>query len=277
MNHSWFTEVRAGKYQINSIQIYTSLRHEIAVKIDEDTPVSEIIEWISEATKYQFLKSFQSKPETGALNNSIGRWNEFITTSLLCELSINMYNDERRTFAIFSLPNSTVKPGNLPEFLKLFTKDALQKLLNYSSKIFFPSPDYIVATIPNINISNQVRNLMTIQIEHPESLELFNLLKGKLEFENVKSVISLKTSNRSDRRYQPSFEAAMIKAIGHFIGAKWKYYMVTGELRPADRVLFENVISPHSIALGTHENLVDGIFVYQRKSDLITLVEAAIQ
>lgn len=277
MNHSWFTEVRAGKYQINSIQIYTSLRHEIAVKIDEDTPVSEIIEWISEATKYQFLKSFQSKPETGALNNSIGRWNEFITTSLLCELSINMYNDEQRTFAIFSLPNSTVKPGNLPEFLKLFTKDALQKLLNYSSKIFFPSPDYIVATIPNINISNQVRNLMTIQIEHPESLELFNLLKGKLEFENVKSVISLKTSNRSDRRYQPSFEAAMIKAIGHFIGAKWKYYMVTGELRPADRVLFENVISPHSIALGTHENLVDGIFVYQRKSDLITLVEAAIQ
>lgn len=277
MNHSWFTEIRAGKYQINSIQIYASLRHEIAVKIDEDTPVSEIIEWISEATKYQFLKSFQSKPETGALNNSIGRWNEFITTSLLCELSISMYDDEQRTFAIFSLPNSTVRPGNSPEFLKLFTKDALQKLLNYSSKIFFPSPDYIVATIPDINISNQVRNLMTIQIERPESLELFNLLKGKLEFENVKSVISLKTSNRSDRRYQPSFEAAMIKAIGYFTGVKWKYYMVTGELRPADRVLFDNVISPHSIALGTHENLVDGIFVYQRKSDLITLVKAAIQ
>jgi Cfr10I/Bse634I restriction endonuclease len=277
MNHSWFTEIRAGKYQINSIQIYSALRHEIAVKIHEDVPVSEIIQWISEKTKSQFLKSFQSKPETGALNNSIGRWNEFITTSLLCDLSINMYDDEQKIFAVFSLPNSTVKLDNSPEFLKLFTKDSLLRLSHYSSQIFFPSPDYVVVTLGDSSIAEQVRNLMATQIENPESLEIFNFLKGKLEFEDVKSVISLKTSNRSDRRYQPSFEAAMIKAIGYFTGVTWKYYMVTGELRPADRVLFDNVISPHSIALGTHENLVDGIFVYQRKSDLITLVKAAIQ
>jgi Cfr10I/Bse634I restriction endonuclease len=276
MNHSWFTEIRAGKYQINSIQIYSALRHEIAVKIHEDVPISEIIQWISDETKSQFLKSFQSKPETGALNNSIGRWNEFITTSLLCDLSIRMY-DEQKIFAVFSLPNSTVKLDNPPEFLKLFTEDALLRLSHYSSQIFFPSPDYVVATLDDSSIAEQVRNLMTIQIENPESLEIFNFLKGKLEFEHVKSVISLKTSNRSDRRYQPSFEAAMIKSIGYFSNTKWKYYMVTGELRPADRILFENVLSPHSIALGTHENLVDGVFVYKRKSDLINLLKFATQ
>lgn len=277
MSHSWFTEIRAGKHQINSIQIYRDLRNEIGIKIHEDTPISEIIDWISETTKSRFLKSCQSKPETGALNNSIGRWNEFITTSLLCDLSIKMYDDDRKIFAVFSLPNSTVKSNNSPEFLKLFTEDDLLKLSHYSSQIFFPSPDYIVATLKDSSIAEQVRSLMSIQIENPESLEIFNFLKGKLKFEDVKSVISLKTSNRSDRRYQPSFEAAMIKSIGYFVQTKWKYYMVTGELRPADRILFENVLSPHSIALGTYEKLVDGVFVYKRKSDLITLLSSATQ
>jgi len=54
------------------------------------------------------------------------------------------------------------------------------------------------------------------------SLALYNFLKGKLQLEQVKAAASLKSSNRPDRRYQPLFEAAMIKAMGYVLHQNWQ-------------------------------------------------------
>lgn len=274
-NHAWFTEVSSGKYQINSIAIYKLLREEIDTKIDEDESISNIIKWISSSTKARFLESFGKLPETGALNNSVGRWNEFLATSLLSELAINKNLGSDQCVVIFSLPNSTVKVGNIPEFLKLFKQSSITMLSQNISGIFFPSPDYVVALITNEELIEHSKQLVHEQMEDPASLALFHYLEGKLEFSEVKSIISLKTSHRPDRRYQPSFEASMIKAIGCFLKNPWKYYMVTSELRSADKTLFENISSPHTIASGTCEKLVDEILLYDKKSDLIPLLDSA--
>ena len=275
-NHSWFTEVSPGKYQINSITIYNLLRKTINIKIDEDESINNIIKWISKSTKARFLESFGKLPETGALNNSVGRWNEFLATSLLSELASSKNLNSDQCIVIFSLPNSIVKTGNIPEFLKLFKQSSIVMLSQNISGIFFPSPDYVVALITNKELIERSKQLVHEQMEDPTSLALFHYLEGKLEFSEVKSVISLKTSHRPDRRYQPSFEASMIKAIGCFLKNPWKYYMVTSELRPADRTLFENISSPHAIASGSYEKLVDEILLYEKKSDLVPLLDSAI-
>jgi hypothetical protein len=68
----------------------------------------------------------------------------------------------------------------------------------------------------------------------------------------------------------------MIKAISHAAKQHWRYYMVVSEISATDRVLFETAISPHSIAVGGSDKLVDGIYFYQRKADLQSLLVTAL-
>ncbi|MEQ8466791.1 Cfr10I/Bse634I family restriction endonuclease [Coleofasciculus sp. E1-EBD-02] len=88
---------------------------------------------------------------------------------------------------------------------------------------------------------------------------------------------ALKTSNRPDRRYQPLFEAAMIKAMRYILQQNWKYYMVASELSDADQTIFSTAIAPHGIAIEQDSRLVDGTYLYNYKLDLVPLVESAIQ
>lgn len=277
---TWFTQKPDGKYQINSTGIYVELYPQIVQKLDNNLPVGEIMNWIRDATKRAFHSKVGQNPETGAISNSLGRWNEFIATSLLCEIAIDIYKRTGKCVTIFSLPNSAVQnvSSNIlsSNFLGLFDPQSLQDVHSIKSRIFFPSPDYTIALINDIELFAPVQNLMREQSKNPGNLGLYNLLKGKLKTSEVKAVVSLKTSNRPDRRYQPSFEAVMIKTLAHVLELNWKYYMVTSKLTPADKTLFEHMIAPHSIVTKQYANLVNAIYVYQRKADLVPLVEAAI-
>ena len=68
----------------------------------------------------------------------------------------------------------------------------------------------------------------------------------------------------------------MIKAMGYVLDQNWQYYMVASELSSADRTIFRKAVAPHSIALEQNFKLVDGTYLYARKTDLIPLVESAI-
>ena len=103
------------------------------------------------------------------------------------------------------------------------------------------------------------------------------MLQKQLNPEEVKAAVYLKTSNRPDRRYQPLFEAATIKAMSYSLKQKWRYYMVVSELSAADKTIFDTAIAPHGVALQQDFKLVDGTYKYERKEDLVTLVKTAIQ
>lgn len=64
-----------------------------------------------------------------------------------------------------------------------------------------PSPDYIIVVIENQVIAPIINSLLQQQTIEPDSLVLYNFVKGKLHIEEVKAAVSLKTSNRPDRRY----------------------------------------------------------------------------
>lgn len=283
----WFTDGRDGKFQINSITIYKNLSSEIVTKLDNNLSISEILNWIKNETIKAFNEKYAKPPQVGALNNAVGRWNEFIATSLLSEIVFDLNQKTEVCIAVFSLPNSQVQREGVDEayskFLSLFRHDdfatgkALAKLRAFKSKIFLPSPDYIIAVLEDKEISISVQPLLKQQAKKPDSLELYNFLKGKLRIEEFKAAASLKTSNRPDRRYQPLFEAAMIKAMGYVLQQNWQYYMVASELSSADSTVFTTAIAPHGIAVEQDFKLVDGTYPYSRKEDLVPLIQAAIQ
>lgn len=286
----WFTEGTKGKSKINSITIYKSLSSEIVRQIEQDLSVSEIINWIKSKTTEAFISKYAKSPEIGAINNALGRWNEFIATSLLSEIVIDVNQKYNICATVFSLPNSQVQKQGVDEasskFLTLFhskefaSGEVMSQITPFKSNIFLPSPDYIIAVIKskNTDISPSfVQLLLEKQAKEPDSLALYNLMKGKLYIEEVRAVASLKTSNRPDRRYQPLFEAAMIKSMDHILKQNWRYYMVASDLSNADRTIFNTAIAPHGVALQQNFKLVDGTYLYNRKEDLMPLIEAAIR
>lgn len=283
----WFTDGRDHKHRINSITIYRNLSAEIVTKLDDNLSVNDILEWIKNETKKAFNEKYKREPQTGAFNNAVGRWNEFIATSLLSEIVYDLNQQTEGCIAVFSLPNSQVQREGVDEayskILSLFRHDdfatgkALAKLTAFKSNIFLPSPDYIIAVLEDEEISISVQPLLEQQARKPDSLELYNFLKGKLHIEEFKAAASLKTSNRPDRRYQPLFEAAMIKAMGYVLQQNWQYYMVASALSSADKTIFTTAIAPHGIALEQDFKLVDGTYLYSRKEDLVPLIQAAIQ
>lgn len=283
-----FTKTSKGKFRINSRAIYKNLSQEIVARLSDNFSVSEILDWLKNETIQAFKIKFSQNPEVGALNKAIGGWNELIATSLLSEILFEINQENRLCIVAFSLPNSKFQLEGIDEvysnFLNLFAKDDLaehnQKWSNikpFKDKIFMPSPDYIIVLLKSPNNFELIQSLLHQQAIDPDSLALYNFFKGKLHIEEVKAAVSLKTSNRPDRRYQPLFEAAMIKSIAHVLQQNWKYYMVVSELTPADRTIFNKAIAPHGVAMQKDYKLVDATYTYTRKADLLPLVQAAIK
>ena len=105
-NTEWFTEHTKGKIKINSTAIYRSLSLEVVKRLDNDLAVDEIIRWIKTQTQEAFNSKYGKSLELGALNKATGTWNEFIATSLLSEIVLEINKNNDTCSAVFSLPNS---------------------------------------------------------------------------------------------------------------------------------------------------------------------------
>jgi hypothetical protein len=285
-DEQWFSKKASNRIQINSIIIYNDLSPEILKKLGNNLPVPEIVNWIKDTTKEAFLKKYNKIPEVGSLNNAIGRWNEFIATTLLSEIVFDLNQKNKKCIAVFSLPNSQLDSQSGDEisskFLSLFSNENINKskISPFKEQILLPSSDYIIAEMINEDKEDKfelIQQLLKKQAKNPDILEIYHFFQKKLQLEQVKATVSLKTSNRSDRRYQPLFEAAIIKAIGYTLQQNWRYYMVASTLTPADETIFSKAIAPHGIALGQNFKLVDGTYLYNKKEDLVSLIESAIK
>lgn len=53
--------------------------------------------------------------------------------------------------------------------------------------------------------------------------------------------------------------------------------MVASELTSADRTIFSTAVSPHGIVTEQNFKLVDSTYLYNRKQDLMQLVEDALR
>jgi hypothetical protein len=190
-NTGWFTEGTEGKFQINSTAIYRDLSLEIVERLDRNDSVQDITKWIEEKTEEAFSRISGKNTERGALNNAIGRWNEFIATSLLSEIVLeNSQSQKEGAKEAYSKFISLFKSS---EFA---SGQPLAKLAPFKDYIFMPSPDYIIVLLGKSDVTTSINPLLEQQVKNPESLALYNFFKGKLQLEQVKAAASLKTSNR---------------------------------------------------------------------------------
>lgn len=266
--------------------IYESLSSEILQRIEANLPANEIIDWIKEQTRNAHYARYGLPLEVGALNNVSGDWNEFMVTTAFSEIAIELNNNRSRNLVvIFPLPNTQIDFTDSTRissrFLSLFKQSAfdiggeLHSISAYKHRIFFSSPDYIVVTLES-NRFNEVQALLREQARRPHiELAYAWLIREGLDPHEVKAAISVKTEYRPDRRYQPLFEADLVKQLGRATGQNWKFYMVSGRETSSDTSLFERITTPD--AYENNYKLVDGSFIFLRKADLIPLVESAIQ
>ncbi|MCW6036719.1 Cfr10I/Bse634I family restriction endonuclease [Spirulina subsalsa FACHB-351] len=272
----WFSTRSGQNVATNSIKVYQDLSRQIINHINKGISIPDVLLQIEHLVKEECQKQYKLNPTVGSLNNSKGRWNELITTSLLSKIVVetnSISQQNGRSMVVFSLPKADTYQKIPSVFLTLFKKTELQKL--QTQNIFFSSPDYIIAFLNHDPTQfRDIQNLLTQQSYDPNSFNMFNYFKGSLEFQQVRAIISLKTSNRPDRRYQPLFEAAMIKAIKCYLQVNWQYYMVCSEITLSDHKMFQEAIAPHSIITQKEELLVDGTYTYNKKADLVRLVNS---
>lgn len=83
----------------------------ILEKLNDNVSVSEIIEWIRRETQQKFKEQYGHNPQVGSLNNSAGRWNELIATTMLSEISLKLNENIKSINYVvtFQLPKSRLK------------------------------------------------------------------------------------------------------------------------------------------------------------------------
>lgn len=284
----WFEDRKSPQGRmvgrIKTLKIYEALSSEIVQRIEADLPANEILDWIKEQAKNAHTERYGSSLEVGALSNVGGDWNEYMVTTALSEIAIDInVSDRGTTVVILPLPNSQISPVGSSQlsskFLNLFKKSefaaggALHRINDYKERIFFSSPDYAVVVLDQ-NCVSEVQKLLENQARHPSSTEIYRYVEETLNANELRAVISVKTEYRPDRRYQPLFEADLVKQLGDVSGQEWKYYMVASKVTSSDTSLFERITTPY--AYENSYKLVDGSFLFLRKADLIPLVEDAL-
>jgi hypothetical protein len=185
-------------------------------------------------------------------------------------MSSEINKNNQFCLTIFPIPNSS--PNKKITLLELLNEQALDKIANFQDRIFMSSPDLICVIRQTDNLSNNLEELIRQQAKHPQSLEIYNFFQGKLSGEDIKAIFSVKTSYRPDRRYQPLFEAAIIKSISYVLDQSWQYYMISNELSQADINLFKSAISPHGIILQEDLRLIDETFLLSTPQDLKPII-----
>jgi hypothetical protein len=285
---TWFQDRRNNKGeivgQIKKKIIYESLSPEIVRKIEANLPANEIIDWIKNQTINAHYEKYKLDLKDGALNNVIGDWNEFMVTSAFAEIAIEINNNNRGLIVVvFPLPNTQIsQPGSnkiSSRFLTLFKPSAfepggnLSPINNYKHNIFFSSPDYIVAVLEDESLDG-IQELLRVQARRPSDYVIYRQLAKTLNPSEVKGAISVKTEYRPDRRYQPLFEADLVKQLARATNQNWKFYMVSSKETSSDTSLFDRITTPD--AYENNYKLVDRSFIFLRKADLAPLVEDAI-
>lgn len=265
---------------IDRKEVYKDLSFEMIKKLDDGCDIADVINWIKLEVCQEYLKRSNKQLTDGALNNCIGAWNEYVVASYLTYFSLKFNeSSESKIVIITDLPATIVKNGST--FLKLFRDDefefgqSLHPLKEIKKQIFFPSPDLIVLSLSKTFYeSNNINALLDEQAQTPYQSNLYPVLKGQIKTSNILSIASLKTSYRPDRRYQPLFETAMIKAIAYGLEQNWKYCMIASKVSTSDEILFNNLISPHEIVMkylgveNTSTCFVDKTYIYKDKGSL---------
>jgi Cfr10I/Bse634I restriction endonuclease len=223
------------KTSINKYEEFDKIYHTLNLESNEFDLV-EIVDRIEN----EVIKKY-SKPLTqGSRNNCRGTWHEL---AFIMEAHRSILQSTENLYLVKMGSETSIK------FWEIYQKESRQKydlLLNMFKKreeqIFIrcSTPDFVVISRDIIQDSSSYNILQNPSPPLKEINELYKVIKNKCLPHQVKGFISLKTSNRPDRRYQILLEANVTKFASRYIHEREHRlrYDVFGESNPSDRQVF---------------------------------------
>jgi hypothetical protein len=197
------------------------------------------IDIVNEIQKIVIQKSTEI-PTSGSLNNCRGAWNEM---AFVMEAHRSILQSTENLYLVKMGSETSIK------FWEIYQKQSRQKydlLIDTFKQIEEPifircsTPDFVVISRDIIRDSSSSNILQNPSPSLKEINELYKVVKNKCLPHQVKGFISLKTSNRPDRRYQILLEANVTKFASRYIHdrAHRLRYDIIGESNSSDREVF---------------------------------------
>ncbi|HEY9628528.1 MAG TPA: Cfr10I/Bse634I family restriction endonuclease [Coleofasciculaceae cyanobacterium] len=188
---------------------------EIYPLIPHETPLDKIAEKIRQKVILEALNSYNKIPSSGSLNNCKGQWNEF---SYLYSAHSSILNQRKDLYIIKMGNENSIKFWQLykPNSRIRFT-DFLETLKQRNIVLRCSTPDFVLVRRSIIAESIPDSQELFGKALFDELKNIYKKLIDKCEPEDVISFISVKTSNRPDRRYQILYEANITKLASKYI------------------------------------------------------------
>jgi hypothetical protein len=194
----------------------------------------------------------------GSLNNCRGTWYEL---AFIMEAHRSILQSTENLYLVKMGSETSIK------FWEIYQKESRQRydlLIDIFKKREEPifircsTPDFVVISRDIIRDSSSSNILQYPSPPLREINELYRVIKNKCAPHQVKGFISLKTSNRPDRRYQILLEANVTKfASGHIHEPEHKLrYDIIGESNSSDREVFS---APLMSTLPRSGNNIDSV------------------
>ena len=173
--------------------------------------------------------------EAAALWNAVAAWNQYMDTG---KWSSNTFSCPDGAIAT---PNRKIAVVKLPrgyDSTRLFNTATLKdfrafehSLTMHGMELKLSSPDIVGIRIPNpmpptfLPFLHQIQNLRSSNREMLETA--YRYIEGSLDARSFLFAIAVKTSTRSDRLYQPLFEANVLKFIIGYVlkGGAFKFHV----------------------------------------------------
>jgi hypothetical protein len=202
---------------------------------------------IVDRIEQEVRQKYGSTVTQGALNNCRGTWNEL---AFVMEAHRSILRTTTDLYIVKMGNENSIKLWEIyePPSRKQY-EEFLTQLKQKEQPIFIrcSPPDFVV--IDRDIIANSSKSEILESQAPSVSLvnELYKEIKNKCSPDRVKGFISLKASNRPDRRYQIVWEANVTKLVGTYIHApseKLRYDVISEESNSSDKEVFCNPLMP---------------------------------
>ena len=231
------------------------------------------IDIVNEIQKVVIQKSTQT-PTSGSLNNCRGAWNEM---AFIMEAHRSILQSTENLYLVKMGSEASIK------FWEIYQKQSRQKydlLVDKFHKRAEPisircaTPDFVVisrAVIQDSSSSNILKNQSPLL---KDINNLYKVIKNKCLPHQVKGFISLKTSNRPDRRYTILLEANVTKFASKYIHdpeCRLRYDII-GKSNLPDREVFSAplmcTLPLSGDKIGSVERVIDSVVDLKSRQEL---------
>lgn len=201
--------------------------------------------------------------------NARGRWFEWLLNYLVWDY----FASTGSTLRMINLPNADKFECTdlyLPEYSE-HIHDLKEKLQQQDIELVTSNPDFVLIDTANLDIDiNRVLDVNNPQVEDLDFFDNFYLsFIGKCDLNDLQGYVSVKTSTRSDRRFQWLHEGNLAKSLHlHIRTREWlttvrplKFFCMSFDLKPKDIIALKTATTHTIASIGLKpEKSVDNAF-----------------